>query len=277
MNIIFYKQEKSNYSHTSSQRIKFASKFNRTWKLYVGIRGSSEILLRSITCRRFVQHGPAFRHNEERCIQCTQYTWNTVLSFSLAYACVRKACVGIAQPHGSQRVLLTQACLHKSDLSSSSSFSAHRGHRWASHSRVSRIVLRITKSEELENLFPPFPSSLRGPPGTRVYRGGHLHRSRRRRTLEKPREERYFVDDDALERECRQRTEQVCAIQRWIIRARTLMGLIMRRCARACMGKVQCSLSCRYDRVTILFLRNRRINPNRNFASILNFNFSYLF
>lgn len=163
----------------------------------MGISGSPEILLRNITCGRLVQHGPTFRHNEEHIYNV--HNIREILSLVRVCVCAKSImCRYRAQPYSSQRVLLTQACLHKSDLgsSSSSSFPAHRGHRWASHSRISRIVLRITKSEEPENLFPPFPSSLQNPPGTRVYRGGHLHRSRR--TLEKPREERYFANDDAL-------------------------------------------------------------------------------
>lgn len=121
------------------------------------MRGSSEILLRNVTCKRPVQHGPVFKHNEKSGVR------------SHMRVCEKhNVSVGIARPHGSQRLLHTQACLHKSDPGSSSSFSAHRGHRWASHSRVLRTVLRTTKSEP-ENLFPAFPSTIRGPSGTRVY------------------------------------------------------------------------------------------------------------
>lgn len=67
----------------------------------MGIRGSSEILLRNITCRRLVQHGPAFRHNEERCIQCTQYTQNT-LSRSRMRVC-EKHNVSVLRSHTAAR------------------------------------------------------------------------------------------------------------------------------------------------------------------------------
>lgn len=191
--------------------------------------------------------------------------------------------VGIARPHGSQRVLLTQACLHKSDPSSSSSFSAHRGHRWASHSRVLRTVLRPTKSE-LENLFPLSPSALQGPSGTRVYLvgvicaaldddGGHS----------KSRGKRYSADnDDALARENADRGQSSMRDTTLNYpRSDSLMGLIMRRCARACMGKVQrfnplCHVCI--DRITILSLRNKWVNPNRNFVFIFNLNsFTFIY
>lgn len=62
-------------------------------------------------------------------------------------------------------------------------------------------------------------------------------------------------------------------------RSDSLMGLIMRRCARACMGKVQrfnlfaMHVEIRYDRIAILSSRNKRINPSRIFAPISNLSF----